>query len=194
MMHFSETIDTPYFTLQKQFLKPETALYLFSYFEKNVPWLQRSIRMFGKMIPEPRSSAFYATHHQPYHYSGLTMEPLSPCNEVDKLLTSISNTSGEEFNTVFFNRYQGGDQYMGWHRDNEPELGEMPIIASLNLGASRDFQFRDYKDKINKQTLLLEAGDLFIMKSGFQEVMEHQVPKRKRQNGTRINITFRKVQ
>lgn len=185
--------ETQDYIVQKSFIPKINTAQLFQNLEENSPWKQHTVKLFGKEIPEPRTSAYYSTNGKPYVYSGLKLQALEPTELIKGLIELVSAYCDEEFNTCFLNRYANGEQYMGWHRDNEPTLGKNPMIASLNFGASRDFQFREFSNKENKETLLLESGDLFIMKPGFQEKYEHQVPKRMRQNGVRINLTFRDI-
>jgi alkylated DNA repair dioxygenase AlkB len=82
---------------------------------------------------------------------------------------------------------------MGWHRDNERELGVNPAIASVSLGATRVFQIREYESKKSKINILLENGSLLIMKGKTQEYWEHALPKSKTVNEGRINLTFRTI-
>ena len=83
---------------------------------------------------------------------------------------------------------------MGWHSDDEPELGRDPCIASLSLGSERRFLLR-HKTQSNLPTYeyLLGDGDLLIMDGETQHHWKHQIPKTRRPVGPRINITFRYV-
>jgi alkylated DNA repair dioxygenase AlkB len=83
---------------------------------------------------------------------------------------------------------------MGWHQDNEPELGEKPTIASVSFGASRQFQMRHKFDKsVSKFNIQLQHGSVLIMSGETQKYWQHQIPKTKKQVGERINLTFRKI-
>ena len=96
------------------------------------------------------------------------------------------------FNSVLVNLYRNGDDYVGWHSDNEPELGEQPFIASLTFGAERQFEFRHKKSSENGR-ILLRSGTLLIMHPDFQHYWLHSVPIDKSVTEGRINLTFRKV-
>ena len=90
------------------------------------------------------------------------------------------------------NYYRNGQDSMGWHQDNEPELGEHPVIASVNLGATRRFQLRHKKRKdLTTVSIDLEHGSLLLMQGTTQEFWKHQVPKTAQPIGARINLTFR---
>lgn len=79
---------------------------------------------------------------------------------------------------------------MGWHRDNEPEM-DTRLIASVSLGASRSFKIRDRQSK-ESWTLDLDHGSLLVMEN-MQENYEHSLPRRKKVEGMRINLTFRRI-
>jgi alkylated DNA repair dioxygenase AlkB len=93
---------------------------------------------------------------------------------------------------VLVNWYRNGEDYVGWHSDNEPELGEQPFIASLTFGAERVFEFR-HKKSLQQGQVLLRSGMLLIMQPNFQHDWLHSVPIDKRVQEGRINLTFRKV-
>jgi alkylated DNA repair dioxygenase AlkB len=96
------------------------------------------------------------------------------------------------FNAVLLNAYRSGADGMGWHRDNEPELGGQPVIASVSLGAVRRFSIRTYGEK-KRWDISLEPGSLLWMYGESQTIFEHSVPKTAKQVEPRINLTFRLV-
>ncbi len=102
--------------------------------------------------------------------------------------------SWENFNGVLLNLYRDGSDSMGWHSDNEPELGKDPVIASVSFGATRNFLFKRRDNSSKPFCLTLEPGSLLLMKGKTQENWFHKVPKTKRNIGIRINLTFRTVQ
>jgi len=92
---------------------------------------------------------------------------------------------------VLLNRYRDGDDGMGWHSDNEPELGPAPVIASLSLGAARRFLLRRRDDHAKKAEVLLDHGDLLVMGGQTQRHYQHSLPKSARPLAERLNLTFR---
>jgi alkylated DNA repair dioxygenase AlkB len=82
---------------------------------------------------------------------------------------------------------------MGWHADDEPELGTNPVIASLNLGQTRRFILRSRKDHSFKLEYALAHGDLLVMGGALQHHWVHAVPKEKNIRGFRVNFTFRLI-
>jgi alkylated DNA repair dioxygenase AlkB len=104
----------------------------------------------------------------------------------------IERATGQTLNSVLLNYYRNGQDSNGWHSDDEKELGHNPIIASLSLGAARDFHLRHRRCKQLKQSIKLEHGSLLMMKGSTQRCWQHQIPKRAKADG-RINFTFRTV-
>jgi alkylated DNA repair dioxygenase AlkB len=94
---------------------------------------------------------------------------------------------------VLLNLYRDGNDKMGWHADNEPELGSEPVIASLSLGVTRKFRFRH---RTTKEIVECElpTGSLVVMSGLSQKCWVHEVPRQKRVTNSRINLTFRKIQ
>ena len=82
---------------------------------------------------------------------------------------------------------------MGWHSDDELSLGKHPVIASLSFGVARDFLLRRKNDHKDKQKLALKHGSLLLMQGNLQSKWQHSLPKRKRVDTTRVNLTFRSV-
>lgn len=151
-------------------------------------WEQRHLTMFGRRVAEPRLSAWYGD--EGYTYSGVTLEPRSMTRDLDELKKLCEEISGTTFNSVLVNHYRNGDDSMGWHADDEPELGPSPIIASLSLGATRRFRFRHRRTReIVEQDLT--GGSLLVMSGACQSAWMHAVPKQKRITEARVNLTFR---
>jgi len=82
---------------------------------------------------------------------------------------------------------------MSWHSDNEQELGQNPVIASLSFGGTRRFRLRNTADK--KQTLSIDLRDasLLVMAGPLQHNWQHTLSKTKQSMAPRINLTFRNI-
>lgn len=160
---------------------------------KNIVWKHEAIRMFGKMVMQPRFTAWYGDEGKSYTYSGLKMNPLPWNDGLFQLKTKIEELVQSSFNSVLLNFYRDGNDHMGWHSDNEPELGKNPIIASLNLGASRRFLFRRNSNHTEKVEVSLNHGSLLLMKGQTQHFWQHSLPKQAKSNSIRINLTFRTI-
>jgi alkylated DNA repair dioxygenase AlkB len=101
--------------------------------------------------------------------------------------------AGVAFNSLLANLYRNGQDGMGWHADDERELGPTPVIGSLSFGAARKFQLRRRDNHREKRELELASGDLLVMSGRTQTFWQHQVPKTSRPVGPRINLTFRQI-
>lgn len=161
--------------------------------QKNLEWRHEPIRIFGKMVMQPRLTALYGDPDRPYGYSGISMNPLVWTKELFELKEAIEKFTGDEFTHVLCNLYRDGQDSMGWHRDNEAVLGKNPSIASVTFGATRVFQIRHYETKSHKIDLPLTHGSLLLMTGESQQHWEHQIPKSRKAFGPRINLTFRKL-
>ncbi|MGN6437378.1 MAG: alpha-ketoglutarate-dependent dioxygenase AlkB family protein [Agriterribacter sp.] len=159
----------------------------------NIAWKQEAITMFGKKVMQPRLTALYGDAGKAYRYSGITMHPLPWSRELMEIKIRVEELCGHKFSTALLNYYRNGQDSMGWHRDNEKELGKNPVIASVSFGAERIFQFRHHKEKSNVQSVLLTHGSLLLMQGTTQHCWYHQLPKTKVSMGERINITFRQI-
>lgn len=157
----------------------------------NIAWRQESVSMFGKKIPQPRLTAWYGDPGKVYTYSGLTWNPLSWTTALRQIKTKIEMAAqGVSFNSVLLNLYRNGQDSMGWHSDDEPELGQNPVIASVSFGESRTFQLRHRLHK-NRYSLILSHGSLLIMSGETQHFWQHQIPKTAKPVNPRVNLTFR---
>ena len=174
-------------------LHPSECKQLMLRLQQEVVWKQEPIVLFGKAVMQPRLTAWMADEEKTYRYSGITMQAQAFLPELILLKSKLEDLCGIRFNSALLNLYRHGNDSMGWHRDNEKELGPNPVIASLSLGAVREFQMRRYHDKGDKRKLMLEPGSLLIMSEQSQTYYEHQLPKMKQVVDTRINITFRTI-
>eukprot|EP00913_Durusdinium_trenchii_P031735 g29720.t1 len=86
-----------------------------------------------------------------------------------------------------------GEDAMGWHSDNEQVYGPKPTIASVTLGAERDFDLREGKGGGARLRVRLAHGSLLVMSGATQECWQHSLPRRKALKDERINLTFRRI-
>lgn len=175
------------------FLPNETASNLFDKMLKNIAWAQYPITIFGKTFLQPRLIAWYGDAGIEYRYSKTTFVANSWTSELLYIKEKIKEDLGLDFNSVLLNLYRNGQDSMGWHSDNEKELGTNPIIASVSIGACRQMQFRQTLDHRQKISLNLESGSLLLMQGSTQHHWQHQIPKTAKVHTPRINLTFRKI-
>ena len=117
----------------------------------------------------------------------------------NKLWARIEQACGGHFDSVLANLYRDGNDSMGWHSDDEPELGPQPLIASLSLGAERRFRFRRRRARGEPTwpgdtlELRLPHGSLLRMAGDTQRLYRHDLPKMRAVVAPRINLTFRRI-
>lgn len=175
------------------FLESDEADALFEFLHEKVPWSQQPVKMFGRTVWQPRLTAFYADDGVGYRYSGLSLQGLRWNEPLQLLKGKVEQACNWKFNSALLNLYRSGNDYMGWHRDNEKSLGREPVIASISLGATRKFQLRNYSTKKDLVSVELSHGDLMVLSGASQENWEHRLPKSPGQTNRRINITFRNI-
>lgn len=164
---------------------------LFEKLQQDIPWQQDSITVFGKTHPQPRLTALFGNEGKPYSYSNIVMQP-NPWNPFLVFIKNeIEEVCQENFTTVLLNYYRDGKDSNGWHADNEKELGENPVIASVSFGAERFFHLQHNTLKEQKLKINLEHGSFLLMKGETQHFWKHQIPKTAKPIGPRINLTFR---
>jgi len=180
--------------LYRNFLYDNQEEILYKELTDNIAWQQESIKFYGRKIPIPRLTAWYGDPNSSYTYSGILMNPLPWTKTLSLLKSQIEERIQHKFNSVLLNQYRNGSDSVAWHSDDEPELGESPVIASLSLGVSRKFELRSkVKSSPDKIELLLNSGDLLIMSGETQKNWQHQIPKMRRVKESRINLTFRNI-
>jgi len=154
------------------------------------PWEGRNIVLFGREVPQPRLACWYGD--RAYTYSGLTLEPREFTPRLRELAEIATTFAGRSFNTVLANLYRDGRDSMGWHADDERELGSEPVIASLSFGAVRRFRFR-HRDSREVVEVALEPGSVLVMRGLTQHCWMHDLPKTTKVTEPRVNLTFRHI-
>jgi alkylated DNA repair dioxygenase AlkB len=166
---------------------------LFAGLRHAIPWEVHRIRLFGRDVDSPRLSCWIGDPGTGYTYSGAHFDP----NPWPIALRAIrARLAGElciDFNSVLANLYRDGHDSMGWHSDDEPELGAQPVIASLSLGATRRFVLKHRSDPPRKFALELPHGSLLLMRGASQANYRHALPRTAKPVGSRINLTFRSI-
>ena len=176
----------------EDYLDTQQANNAFQTLEQQLNWQEEYLTLFGKTQLSPRLVAWYGDDNANYSYSGrqLIAQPWHPL--LNTLKQHIETDTQHTFNSVLANYYRHGKDSVGWHADDEPELGKQPSIASLSLGATRTFKIRNNS---TKETLKLDlpSGSLLMMTGEFQQHWQHCISKTQRACRPRINLTFRKI-
>jgi alkylated DNA repair dioxygenase AlkB len=160
-----------------------------------LPWLQELYLRGGRAQPAPRLTSFHGDPGCGYTYSGIAYEPAPWTDELSLLRARCEARSGVAFNCVLCNLYRDGRDSVGWHADDEPELGPSDddiAIGSVSLGAPRRFVLKHRRDG-RRLAFELGHGSLFLMRGRTQRLWLHSLPKTQKACEPRLNLTFRVV-
>ena len=161
---------------------------------QEIPWRQDSLWIAGKEIPVPRLQCWMGDRGSDYGYSGMRLEPIAWSESVLTIRRRVQALTGHEFNSVLLNYYRNGQDSVAWHADDEPELGPLPLIASVSLGTTRAFQLRHKYDKSSARRVFdLQHGSVLLLDGRPQRSWQHQVPKQPGIQQPRVNLTFRSI-
>ncbi|MGQ4809351.1 hypothetical protein NKDENANG_02767 [Candidatus Entotheonellaceae bacterium PAL068K] len=159
-----------------------------------IQWSQKVIKFYGKAVNLPRLTAWYGDVGAKYKYSNISMNPHPWIPVLTEIKGKTENLANSDFNSVLLNLYRDGKDGVSWHQDDEIELGNQPIIASVSFGETRVFQLRHKYDKdLKRVDIPLTHGSILIMKGTTQEFWQHRIPKTRRRIEKRVNLTFRKI-
>ena len=178
----------------RNFLSPADAKKYYDAIYKTINWKQEQISFYGKTHPVPRKTAWHGNEGLNYSYSGIKCFPEKWTKELLYIKTEIEKfIPAEDFTSVLLNLYNNGNDKMGWHADDEKELGANPTIASVSLGETRRFDIKHKQNKDLHFKFELTSGSLLIMRGALQHHWLHQIPAQKKVKNTRINLTFRTI-
>jgi DNA oxidative demethylase len=181
-------------TYDEKFLSPKFINKLYSELTNELHKFKRDeLTIYGRKVLSPRLVHAYGEENVTYKYSGVTREAntdipqyLLKCKEM------IEEKIGNQYNFALVNYYVNGDDYIGWHSDNEKDIDQSVPISSISIGAERDFYLKN-KASGSITPVLLSSGSLLIMGGETQKYYVHSLPKRKKITEPRFNITFRKI-
>jgi alkylated DNA repair dioxygenase AlkB len=174
-------------------LAPDEASQWLADLRDAISWEVHRIRIFGREVDSPRLSCWMGDADASYTYSRTRFEPRPWTAPLSALRERVEAACATRFNSVLANLYRDGNDSMGWHSDDEAELGSQPVIASLSLGAARSFRFRSRDDKRTVRWLELPSGSLLCMAGDTQRLYQHDLPKRRGLTDARLNLTFRHI-
>lgn len=175
-------------------LSPTEAMTFFNELRAQTRWRKEQIVVWGKRHIQPRLVAWHGDPGTTYSYSGSVLHPLAWTPTLLKLRTHVERLSGASFNSVLLNLYRSERDNMGWHSDDEPELGPQPTIASVSLGETREFQLKHKTRKdLPVSRISLVNGSVLIMAGPTQRNWQHCLKRETARLGERINLTFRNI-
>ena len=182
-------------SLWPQWLRPTEAGALLAELQATIPWETHRIRIYGREVDSPRLSCWIGDEDATYVYSRTRFEPHPWTQALIALRVRVEAACDTRFNSVLANLYRNGQDSMGWHSDNELELGPQPVIASLSLGAVRRFRLKARRADDGREVHAIELGhgSLLRMAGDTQRHYLHDLPKTSASVGPRLNLTFRQI-
>jgi alkylated DNA repair dioxygenase AlkB len=180
-------------TFYRNFFDSQESDRIFEILRDEINWRQDKMKLYGKEINLPRKTAWYGERDKSYTFSGIHLNPEPWTPTLLQVKERIEDVAKVQFNSVLLNLYRHGNDGISWHTDEEPELGENPIIGSVSLGGTRRFMFRHRQDKDIRAEVELTDGSFLLMAGETQHFWQHQIPKTSRQVEPRINLTFRVI-
>ncbi|MDB4850712.1 alpha-ketoglutarate-dependent dioxygenase AlkB [Gammaproteobacteria bacterium] len=178
--------------IEEDFFNSVDSNKLLKKFISKLPWESMMIKIFGRDTKIPRLQCWIGDEGCEYSYSGKQLSRQIWNQDLIMIRKKIYQELKIDFNSVLANYYRDGKDSMGWHSDNEKELGPNPTIASISFGSERDLVFRN---KITKETLTIPQtnGCLILIDGETQRNWQHSIKKTQKLIGPRINLTFRNI-
>lgn len=155
-------------------------------------WQQERFAMFGRQVTAPRLTAWYGEPGATYRYSGVSRPARTWLPSIRELAGQVATAVGWHFNYVLVNRYRDGTDMLGWHADDEADLGAAPVLAAISVGAERVFRIRPRGGGASTASVL-GHGSLLVMWGNSQRDYKHCLPRTKRSVGERLSFTFRRT-
>lgn len=170
----------------------QKGLDLYEHLISALQWHQPTIQVYGKSHPIPRLQCFVADDDVHYAYSNHHLDNHSWTKPLAAMRSKLQSHYNQSFNALLLNWYRDGHDTMGWHSDDEAELGAEPLIISISLGDARKFKIK-HKTTGQQWELMLEHGSCLVMSGSSQQLFQHSLPKQSKVKGGRINLTFRSI-
>lgn len=175
------------------FLVPARADVLLDQVIAAADWQQERFVMFGRHLVAPRLTAWYGEPGTTYRYSGVERPAQAWLPSIKRLAVQVEAAVGWRFNYVLVNRYRDGNDMLGWHADDEADLGDAPVLAAISVGAERVFRMRP-RGGGPSTAATLGHGSLLLMWGNSQRDYKHCLPRtRRRSVGERLSFTFRQT-
>lgn len=183
----------------EQFVTESDGMDLFEHIRGTVNLGQFEIFIYGRLIPQPRLIGFVGASVLKYTYSGRTFTSTIWSDQIACLCYRVNVYCNTHFNSCLINYYRDGNDSIGWHSDNEKELGDNQCVAALTLGSSeRVMKFRPLNTKYRAThganfSVNLRHGELLVMQGNTQRSFMHSIAKTATEVGPRMSLTFRTI-
>lgn len=201
MINYSSLVNKINVHYQPDFLSKEESDYYFDLLEKNVIYNsseESKFKIFGKEVDIPRKQVGYGDPGLSYKFANMSVHAKSwddddiVCDILMRIRRRVELVTRKKFNFVLINRYEDGEQYIGFHQDDEKELGDKPDVVGVSLGAPRIIKFKS-KENDNRYEIELGHGSLVTMLWPTNQYWQHSIPKQLSVKKPRISLTFRYI-
>lgn len=201
---YGTPLDKLFLIYHKNFIPREIADKYFEIFEQEISYNSAEsskIKIFGEEHEIPRKQVAYGDPGTFYNFSGIKVNAISwhqntkLCKILKMLKCAVDKHFGCSFNFVLINRYADGNDYIGFHADDEKDLANNSPIVGLSFGSEREIQFKNIKNGNNynfkNKDLTLNHGSCISMQYPTNKYWKHSIPKRLKIKSPRISLTFR---
>ncbi|CAN5496427.1 alpha-ketoglutarate-dependent dioxygenase AlkB [soil metagenome] len=158
---------------------------LFTSLLHSTSWSQRRVPMYGRMVDEPRLTAWWGAEE------GSTGQSLSRApGALRQVLPVLDRRYQRGFDAIGLNLYRTGQDSVAWHGDRFERERPVTTVAIVSLGSPRRFLLRPAGGGPSR-AIEMFSGDLLVMGGTCQHTWEHCIPKVARA-GPRMSATFRR--
>lgn len=177
---------------ESRFLHSSVADDLFAHCLDELPWQEELVQMFGRTFVAPRLSCALADEGCTYRYRGSQSEPIRLTWPLDALRHKLQAQLNVPFNYVLATKYRNGNDYVGWHADDERDLVPGQTIANISLGEVREFRIKN-RDGSFDEKVSTQHGSLLLMRGELLRTTKHTLIRTKRSIGPRVVLSYREV-
>jgi alkylated DNA repair dioxygenase AlkB len=158
---------------------------------------QSMIKIMGRELKIPRKQTSYGDPKANYHFSGTSVkandwDASKVGRKIKYIAQKVGKTTCENFNYTLVNNYLDQTNCIGYHSDDEKELGEYPVVAGISLGQEREMYF---KSNVTCEVVKvsLPHNSFYVMYYPTNKFWKHSIPRTTKYMGQRISLTFRCV-
>ena len=192
LLALAQPVGIPQACYLPAFLDEPAANALLAHALANLDWRRERLTLFGREVTAPRLVAWYGETGTAYRYSGVVRRATPWRGEIRALAARVGEALEWRFNYVLANRYRDGSDMLGWHADDERDLGDEPVIAALSVGAQRSLRLRPRRGGASTAQAL-GNGSLLVMWGRSQRDYQHCLPRTRKPVGERVSFTFRRT-
>ena len=192
MIRTNEEIKGKELVYKSRFLAGPFADDLFKHCLDELPWREELVPMFGRVFVAPRLSCALADEGCTYRYRGSQTESIRFTNSIEQLRQKLRKHVTVPFNYVLATKYRDGNDYVGWHADDERDLVPGQTIANVSLGEVREFRIKG-RDGAFDERVSTAHGSLLLMQGELLRTTKHSLLRTKRLIGPRVVLSFREV-